>query len=182
MIDYCKAEYPELSFQHSDARDLSAFKDNSFDFVMFSYNGIDYISDADRIKVFMEIKRILKKNGVLVFSTHNLNFKKIELRPSLEASLNPINFIRNFINYIKQVKNNYKNKKEQTLNNDYSILNDSGNGFSLLTYYITREKQIEQLNKINLKLLEIFDMNGQTLKSNIDDSNNAWLYYVVQKC
>jgi len=181
MIKASKKCYPELSFQHCDARDLSCFADNHFDFIIFSYNGIDYITNEDRLKALKEIHRVLKPKGMFVFSTHNRNFSNIETIPSFQFSLNPINFIKNSLAYIKQKLNSAKLRSNNIENEDYSILNDSGNNFSLLTYYISKEKQISQLNSIGFSLLELFDMKGQALAENSDDSDDAWIYFVTQK-
>lgn len=181
MIRKSKKCYPELEFQHCDARDLSRFKDCSFDFIIFSYNGIDYISNNDRLAVLKEIKRILKDDGMFVFSTHNRTFSNIETTPSFQFSLNPVNFTRNLLGYFKQLINNSKLKNEKIETEDYAILNDSGNNFSLLTYYISKEKQIEQLRKVGFNMQEMFDMNGQVLNKKDNDSNNAWIYYVTTK-
>lgn len=181
MINASKKCYPELEFQHCDARDLSRFNDNSFDFIIFSYNGIDYITNDDRLAVFKEIKRVLKDDGMFVFSTHNRNYSNIETTPSFQLSLNPINFIKNLIGYFNQLTNNSKLKNQNIETEDYAILNDSGNNYSLLTYYISKNKQIEQLNKIGLNTQEIFDMNGQALSEETNDSNDAWIYYVTTK-
>ncbi len=181
MIHHCKKNYPELPFYVCDARDLSRFNDNSFDFVIFSYNGIDYITHEDRLAVLREIKRVLKSGGVFVFSTHNRNYTKIITKPVFETSLNPLRLLQNTADFLSQKRNNNKLKSEQIEEHDYSILNDSGDGFSLLTYYITREKQTEQLNNIGFKTLDIFNMNGEEVNSNTDDSNDCWLYFVAQK-
>lgn len=180
MIDYCNKQYPELTFKHCDARNLSRFSDNSFDFILFSYNGIDYISNQDRLTVLAEIKRVLKKDGLFVFSTHNRNFNAIITRPVFEFSLNPKRLLLNIANFIKQNKNNKILGKQQIENDDYAILNDSGNNFTLLTYYISKEKQTEQLQNTGFKLLEMFDMQGKTLQPTDNDSADCWLYFVAQ--
>ena len=181
MIDFCKKEFPTLKFQHADARDLSEYRDSTFDFIIFSYNGIDYVSNEDRITILSEIYRVLKKDGLFVFSTHNRNFNNIESKPQFQLSLNPINFMRNLINFTKQKSNNNKLRKEQLFTNEYAILNDSGNNFSLLTYHITKTKQIEQLNNNGFTLLEMYDTKGQTLHIGADDSSDPWIYYVTKK-
>ncbi len=181
MIDYCKNTYPELLFKQSDVRNLAEFKDNSFDFIMFSYNGIDYINDAERKIAFNEITRVLKKEGLFVFSTHNRSYKNIELKPDFNVSLNPVNFFRNAAEYILQISNHLKLKKKQVNHPDYAILNDQGNNFSLLTYYITKEKQIKQIHHAGLELIEIYNMDGQPLQQEQDDTENLWLYFVTQK-
>ncbi|VAW92757.1 hypothetical protein MNBD_GAMMA23-339 [hydrothermal vent metagenome] len=180
MIQLCKKKYPELPFHTCDARNLSRFDDDSFDFIIFSYNGIDYITNEDRLTVLNEVKRVLKSNGLFVFSTHNLNFTKIITKPTFETSLNPLRLLQNTMEFIRQKKNNNKLKSEQIKERDYSILNDSGDAFSLLTYYITKEKQTIQLNNLGFKTLSIFDMEGKEVGNNANDSSNCWLYFVTQ--
>ena len=41
--DKFKFDCPQASFQVADARNLSKFADNTFDFILFSFNGIDYV-------------------------------------------------------------------------------------------------------------------------------------------
>ena len=43
-------DYPKkISFLTADARTMKDFKNNSFDFVLFSFNGIDYMDHEERI-------------------------------------------------------------------------------------------------------------------------------------
>ena len=54
-----------------DASNLG-LKDNSFDVVIFSFNGIDYIYPyIKRLAALKEIRRVLKTNGLFIFSSHN---------------------------------------------------------------------------------------------------------------
>ncbi len=71
MIDAAHAEYPTIDFQLMSATDL-AFPDNSFDGVLFSFNGIDYIYPEERrLKALQEIRRVLKPGGVCILTSHN---------------------------------------------------------------------------------------------------------------
>jgi ubiquinone/menaquinone biosynthesis C-methylase UbiE len=72
MVEACRAKFPGLEFHTADAADLSVFRDGSFDAVVFAFNGIDYVvPDANRERCLQECRRLLRCNGVLVFSTHN---------------------------------------------------------------------------------------------------------------
>jgi SAM-dependent methyltransferase len=44
----------------------------NFDFILFSFNGIDYVPACDRNAVFRELRRVGSKGGLFFFSTHNL--------------------------------------------------------------------------------------------------------------
>jgi ubiquinone/menaquinone biosynthesis C-methylase UbiE len=72
MIRACRRKFPELNFLLADASDLSAFEDASFDAVVFSYNGLDcVVPDEKRLRCLRECWRVLRPDGVLVFSSHN---------------------------------------------------------------------------------------------------------------
>lgn len=61
-----------LSFIVGDARALARFPASYFDFILFSFNGIDYVSARQRPAVFREVRRVGRNQGLFFFSTHNL--------------------------------------------------------------------------------------------------------------
>jgi ubiquinone/menaquinone biosynthesis C-methylase UbiE len=72
MVDACTRRFPGVRFEQGDASALTNFKDAEFDVVVFSFNGIDSLSpDEKRLQALAEFRRVLKKNGVLIFSSHN---------------------------------------------------------------------------------------------------------------
>lgn len=63
-----------LQYIHMDASALG-FKDSSFDYCLFSFNGIDYLfPDKRRKEALSEIRRVLKPGGICAFSSHNAWF------------------------------------------------------------------------------------------------------------
>ena len=72
LLKQAVEHYPGLDFYRMDATRL-AFRDHSFDAVMFSFNGIDGLYPvSQRIEAIRETFRILKPGGIFVFSSHNL--------------------------------------------------------------------------------------------------------------
>ncbi len=72
MVDVCRAKFPALEFHRDDASDLSRFGDATFDVVVFSFNGIDYIrTDEARARCLREVHRVLRPGGRFIFSSHN---------------------------------------------------------------------------------------------------------------
>lgn len=71
MIDICRAKYPQARFEVADARDLSRFADGEFSLVVFSYNGINSVGEADRRLVLAEVSRVLGPGGAFFFSSFN---------------------------------------------------------------------------------------------------------------
>ena len=71
LIQAAKSHFSGIEFLVSDASSLP-FSDNSFEYVIFAYNGIDYLLPEDRRReALQEIHRILRPSGVFVFSSHN---------------------------------------------------------------------------------------------------------------
>jgi SAM-dependent methyltransferase len=59
MVEECRSRFPELRFDEADA-------------VVFSFNGIDYLSPDDRReRCLAECHRVLRPDGVLIVSRHN---------------------------------------------------------------------------------------------------------------
>lgn len=72
MIDICKDKFKLKCFINSDIKQMDFFEDNYFDFILGSFNVIDYLSYEDRLTALFEIKRICKNNGFFCFSSHNI--------------------------------------------------------------------------------------------------------------
>ncbi|MGO8763054.1 MAG: class I SAM-dependent methyltransferase, partial [Desulfobaccales bacterium] len=76
MIEACNNKYyninNNISFIQCDVRNMSIFENDTFDFILCSFNGMDYISFDDRFKALKEIKRTAKNNAYFCFSSLNI--------------------------------------------------------------------------------------------------------------
>jgi ubiquinone/menaquinone biosynthesis C-methylase UbiE len=181
MVQECKTRYPEKSFICLDARDMSLFQNETFDFILFSYNGIDCVSHPDRIKIFQEIFRVLKTNGYFVFSSHNRDVKYSEKNHNIQRPwiANPIKWIGIFLRYGEGVYRHLKNKRYEIHEEEYAIINDSGVNYALLIYYISPKAQIKQLRTIGFnKTIQVFNLKGEEIDR---DDQSPWLHYLVVK-
>ncbi|MDO8493078.1 MAG: glycosyltransferase [bacterium] len=71
LIEEAKKKFPRIDFRVMDARHLD-FKDASFDAVFFSFNGIDNLDSLEeREGALLEMKRVLKLGGHLIYTSHN---------------------------------------------------------------------------------------------------------------
>lgn len=71
LIETARHKYPDVDFQVMDAVKLD-FPDCSFDVLIFSYNGLCYLHPLEkRWAAIREMERVLKKGGILIFSSFN---------------------------------------------------------------------------------------------------------------
>jgi ubiquinone/menaquinone biosynthesis C-methylase UbiE len=184
MISACKKRFSgsssKIQFKVCDARDMSQFADNSFDFILFSFNGIDYASHPNRLKIFQEINRVGKSGSHFFFSSHNIQGIESEFEMKNHISFNPLKIYVNLVMFalLRFFNRRYTLTEIQTA--DFAIVRDESHNFQLQTYYIRPNEQIHQLGDWfgNLKVyswkkeIEIADL--KELKTNRD----MWLYYL----
>ena len=182
MINVCKEKFkttiPSAKFEVADVRNLSQFSTGYFDFVFFSFNGLDTISHEERIIALKEIKRICSPNSYFCFSSHNLqclpDFFKIRFR------LHPIKFLKSLINRKKLIEHNQE-EIDKLATSGYLSIYDDVYDFGLHTYYIRPSYQIGQLKTIGFNTVQIFDLTkGKELiqAEQFDQSKDSWIYYL----
>jgi ubiquinone/menaquinone biosynthesis C-methylase UbiE len=181
MVESCRKRFEGVSFLHGDVRDMSEFKDREFDYVMFSFNGLDSINHKDRIKGLREIRRVLKQDGLFVFSSHNRNHRYAISRPKMKLSMMPCEQADNLIKFFNSTRNRLRNKNHQVFNEQYAIINDVAHNYAMLTYYIDKVHQVSQLEDLGFETIEMYDTLGNLLNLDSDDKDSAWIYYVARK-
>jgi ubiquinone/menaquinone biosynthesis C-methylase UbiE len=82
LLNTAKSRFPYISFEHGSYCNLPE-ADNSFDNILISYNGLDYVPENERCQALRECSRVLKRGGCLIFSSHNIKY--------LHGVLSPIN-------------------------------------------------------------------------------------------
>jgi ubiquinone/menaquinone biosynthesis C-methylase UbiE len=187
MISICEKKFHDhlskISFQVADARRLP-FSNNSFDFVLFSFNGLDYVGAKDRIKILYEINRVTKNSGYFCFSSHNLNSASRYF--SFHRSLNPIK-IFNEIKRIMSIRFYNRDKWKTLRNADLKapiMFNDGAQKFFLNTYYITPSNQIMQLEESGFSNIQVFGLSDGkevTCPNHLFGITDFYLYYLCNK-
>ncbi len=171
-------KYPDAQILCGDARNLKDFADETFDFVLFSYNGLDAISSEDRLKALKEIYRTLKKGGIFMFSSHNRNYKYFNRLPWRRKIEYDLSFVRFFMYCLYHLPKHLKMKKYEICTDDFAIVNDPDHRYSMLIYYICIEKQVKQLANIGFFDVEAYDFEGRLVDH---DLSSNWIYYLAKK-
>ena len=177
FINSVKNIYPKADVSVMDARDLS-FKDNSFDFVNFSFNGLDYTDLEGRQKIMLEIARVLKPGGVFFFSTHNKNHSSYNLNPWVKSDVSFFTNIKTFIKLFPFIGRKLRNKKNEIIAEDYAIINDSAHNYNLMTFYTAPTFLKTELQGNRFTEINFYDKSGNITE---DEKLDDWIFVICKK-
>ncbi|MGD0524842.1 MAG: class I SAM-dependent methyltransferase [Polyangiaceae bacterium] len=189
LVRACQAKYPGVRILCGDARDLSRFDDASFGLVVFSYNGIDAVNALDRATILREAHRVLRRGGVLLFSTHNRNGPAYEERFSLgiDRTSNPVKLGARVVVallHAGRAARNYDGLSRLRHDGDgYAIRNGAELDHGVLVHYISAEAQRSQLASVGFGSdpLVFANRDGRLLAPGEDTHDVSWFHLVVRK-
>lgn len=181
MVEHCQKAFPGLEFVQGDMRSLAPFDDGAFDTVFAVANLFDAVSHVERLQVLAEVRRVLAPGGLLIFSTHNRNYQHAGAGPTLKLHRNPITQIHVLFEYLQARANHRRIKPFHRFETEYALLNDSGNNYHTLHYYIGRDVQTRQLANAGFEPLECLGDWGETLGTKSRDIVYPSLLYVARR-
>jgi ubiquinone/menaquinone biosynthesis C-methylase UbiE len=186
MINACLEKfkkYPaKISFLTADARAMKLFRDNTFDFVLFSFNGIDYMDYEERMRTLREIRRVIRAGGYFCFSTHNLSF--LLKKCSIQLSKHPVIFVSRVFRLLQmRLLNNreaWKAIRSPSSKQQHCMVNDGAMDFRLKTYYVSPAEQLKQLSKLGYENTKMYSLTSGKEIENPNNSVDNWIYYLSQ--
>lgn len=186
MVDECVAKFDGSTIsQHIndlqivDVRDLSRYEPGSFDFVLFSFNGIDEISHEDRQAAFREIRKVMKDDGLFLFSSHNLQAIRKLFR--FNFALRPDRFLKYVYRYIRLKAANRKYSELYKLDT-HALIHDYYSDYSKSTYYVHPEEQFRQLGAAGFTMQNVYscEAGGIINLDVVGTSSEPWLHYLCR--
>lgn len=181
MIAECNIRFgnnANLTFTVGDARNMNFLADNSFDFILFSFNGIDCVPAAERTVIFSEIIRVGKVGCMFAFSTHNLYY--IPRLFSFRFPRNPLLYQGEWRRYKGIRQHNLHITK--LLQMEYAGVREGDQNFKVEYAYCKPEAQIRDMKNAGFNNIRIFSLNsGKELHRETDWSkhNDAWFYFMA---
>lgn len=191
FVERCKInslfkQNSSASFEVQDARDLATFYRSKFDFILFSFNGIDSVGQEDRLKVLHEVRKVLNDDGHFFFSTHSLfSFPFGHSLPQL-IILSPSAYYYYLKQLFYQTKLWWINRKVnagEILKREWAILHEGAHGFKdiMEIYHIKPSYQIQQLQECGFSTVEVYNRQGEIVDPFNDKSAGFFYYLCIPK-
>jgi len=145
LIERAKEKFPDIEFYVMDMEKLK-FPESSFDLV-YSSLVLHYVKNW--IKVLSEIKRVLKKNGFFLFSTHNPTCWSAYKKEDKDQKLQILGFKENKKTNKIEIYGDYLNTRK---------INDIWHGTFRITYYHKSFSSIiKDILKSGLKIVDCIE-------------------------
>ena len=181
MVNACKKElggrYPNAVLGVGDATHMPEFADNSFDFILFSYNGIDYVNQKQRLQVLKEVQRVGKSGGVFCFSSHNIYglWKILNFHPHR----NPKRMWNNLRRFLLMRLSNPSYKS--MIHRDTAVIKETYHPLKIVNVYMKPVAQIQQLQECDFSDIRLFGLDGHELgEKEYDSTKDSWIYYLCR--
>jgi ubiquinone/menaquinone biosynthesis C-methylase UbiE len=183
MIDACAtrlvAAFPHAAFAVEDARDLGRFGDASFDFVLFSWNGLDCIESLeDRFRALRELRRVCDPAGYVCFSSHNIGFvpELFGLRPYERTTPRAVAKAIAW-QVLLRILNGSGRK---IASSPRALLRDGQFDFRLRVHYLRPSVQLAELRACGFGPAELYGMDGRQLaEEDADSATDVSLYFLA---
>ncbi|MDT7542261.1 MAG: hypothetical protein QOE33_2165 [Acidobacteriota bacterium] len=178
FVEVARRKFPSARIICCDARALSPFDDKTFDFVMFSFNSIDYVPHDDRLRALAEIQRVLKPGGLFLFSTHNREHEGFNKLPWQQGLTLDLACLKSCLHALRHLPRHLRMKRHEIHTDEYAVINDNAHGYALLGYYISIPHQLQQLARVGFSSSEAYDTEGNTITR---DTRLPWIHYLARK-
>jgi SAM-dependent methyltransferase len=157
-----------------DARALS-FEDASFDVVLFSYNGIDYVEHPDRIRILEEVRRVVRPKGAFFFSTHNL------ARGDLQFEAPSGGLLARLVGAVRRSRLRRHNPAWRSFaSRPHALIKDGAYGFRLTTYHIRLRAQLEQLAEVGFTPVVVLGRDASELAQDSEALDAPWFHVLCR--
>lgn len=181
MVRHTASRFPEARVESGDARDLQQFTSASFDFVLFSYAGLDALDHGSRLCALAEVARVLRPGGKFAFSTHNRGYVDARLAPHVRFSRNPVTQLVNVGRWVRQARNHARLCRLEAECEEFALINDLAENYSLIHYYIDVEHQLVQLTRAGFEVELVYDDQAREVTRGAPASGSPWLWFVARR-
>jgi ubiquinone/menaquinone biosynthesis C-methylase UbiE len=192
MLQICREKYPKWEYFECSATDLSPFQSGSFDVVVISFNMLDDLfPNENRWRCLQECQRVLRENGLLIFSSQNprailVRPRKADGTKNNRQSSYIFTLFRKVLDlsakFLKAVRSSARDAFSRGTKSPFwrgeGYMLDNVLDEKLMTHFWTPKKAIAELVRYGFRFVAL-QGDDYPLRSHMLITH--WYYYVFQK-
>jgi SAM-dependent methyltransferase len=183
MVAHCRRHFDsgQRHFVLADVRELSMLGERRFDFVLFSFNGLDYLTHDDRLRALAQVHAVCRPGALFCFSTHNIRALSHLMRLRSQYTRDRVRLWRNLGNWLRwRLRHAREVARAAADRRDWAIVNDGAHECRLQTYYVRPAAQLAQLEPL-FGDSRVFSLSGEELaREQLESVDDDWLYFVCR--
>ena len=144
--------------------------------ILFSYNGIDTMSHAMRLRVFEAVGRVLVPGGLFAFSSHNRDWTERVRLFDANAGFSPGALLRN----ARHLYSFARVRHLEDVTPEYAVHSDPRAGLCQLSYFISAREQVAQLERAGFGAVTVLDAAGEARDPTVPDTRSMSIHYVCR--
>ena len=173
VIGVCRQVFPRGRFVHGDIADLDQFDPDAFGVAFAGRCGIDALSADRRRALFGALQRVLRWNGLLIFSSHNAGAAAEDAAPEGRSPRRGSR-LRGL-----RLRSSRAPMDERDLGSE--LLSGVDGDLSGTGFRIGRDEQEQQLVDFGFQLIECLDLDGHALAAGDPGTDVPELHYVARR-
>lgn len=182
MLARARRDHPGIRFGEGDLRNLEALALPPADFILIAYNTLDVLGHDDRERCLSLLSRLIVPGGMLVFSSHNRDWRRCGKPPAIARPHGPGDLPRYLYRTVRSLRervNHHRLAHLQRVEEDHAVVTGSVER-SGLVYCISRAHQEAQLSRTGFELAETYDSEGRLLPKGEIAADSYNLHFVCR--
>jgi len=189
MVETCRDRFPHVSVELGDARSLDGHASAHYGLVHFSFNGIDAVDHDERARVLSEMRRVVRDDGVVLFSTLNIEGPAYRERPWVPQAATKCSLPRaaarvarawaavplDFARWVRIRAHGAEGP-------GWSVAPLSAHHYGVLAHFTTLSRVLEELEDARLDhdVVVLENEHGKCVWAGDDLSNVSWFHIVAR--
>jgi SAM-dependent methyltransferase len=189
MVETSRERFPHVRVELGDARSLDGHASGHYGLVHFSFNGIDAVDHEGRARVLSEMRRVVRDDGVAVFSTLNIEGPAHRERPWVpQAATNcsvpraAVRALRAWASVPLDLARWMRIRNRGAEGPGWSVAPLSAHHYGVLAHFTTLERALEELEdaRLDRDVIVIENEQGRCVRPGDDTSRAAWFHIVAR--
>jgi SAM-dependent methyltransferase len=189
MVETSRERFPHVRVELGDARSLDGHASGHYGLVHFSFNGIDAVDHEGRARIFSEMRRVVRDDGVVVFSTLNIEGPAYRERPWIPQAATNCSLPRAAVRTARawaavplDLARWMRIRSHGAHGPGWSVAPLSAHHYGVLAHFATLARTFEELEdaRLDRDVIVLENEHGRCVQPGDDTSGAAWFHVVAR--